>query len=183
MTRPFRRSGRKWPRAPRIGTNQGRAEVEEREPFRYRRAGAVPHGDIVFLALHGSCGEDGRVQAALDVLGIPFTGADYLSSAIAMDKDLTKRLVAPAGIMTPKWEKISYQAEEIPAVVARTQLPVVVKPLAGGSSIGVSIARSPEELTKALEECLSFGSPVVLEQYITGREIQMGYLVDRRCPP
>lgn len=139
--------------------------------------------DIVFLALHGSCGEDGRVQAALDVLGIPFTGADYLSSAIAMDKDLTKRLVAPAGIMTPKWEKISYQAEEIPAVVARTQLPVVVKPLAGGSSIGVSIARSPEELTKALEECLSFGSPVVLEQYITGREIQMGYLVDRRCPP
>ena len=138
--------------------------------------------DIVFLALHGSCGEDGRVQAALDVLGIPFTGADYLSSAIAMDKDLTKRLVAPAGIMTPKWEKISYQAEEIPAVVARTQLPVVVKPLAGGSSIGVSIARSPEELTRALEECLSFGSPVVLEQYITGREIQMGYLVDRALP-
>ena len=57
--------------------------------------------DIVFLALHGSCGEDGRVQATLEAFGIPFTGANYLSSAIAMDKDLTKRLVAPLGIHTP----------------------------------------------------------------------------------
>ncbi len=138
--------------------------------------------DIVFLALHGSCGEDGRIQAALDVLGIPFTGADYLSSAIAMDKDLTKRMVAPEGVMTPKWEKVVYQAEEIPALVKRTTLPVVVKPLSGGSSIGVSIARSVEELTTALQECLGFGGNVVLEQYLKGREIQVGYLVDRALP-
>ena len=138
--------------------------------------------DIVFLALHGSCGEDGRVQAALDVLGIPFTGSDYLSSAIAMDKDLTKRLVAPAGVMTPRWERISYRAEEIPALVARTGLPVVVKPLSGGSSIGVSIARTAQELTAALEDCLRFGGTAVLEQYVRGREIQMAYLVDRALP-
>lgn len=138
--------------------------------------------DVVFLALHGSCGEDGRIQAALDVLGIPFTGADYLSSAIAMDKDLTKRLVAPAGIRTPKWEKVSYQASDIPALTTRTALPVVVKPLAGGSSIGVSIAHSQIELTRALQECLAFGGTVVLEQYVKGREIQVGYLVNRALP-
>ena len=115
--------------------------------------------DIVFLALHGSCGEDGRVQATLEAFGIPFTGANYLSSAIAMDKDLTKRLVAPLGIH------------------------VVVKPLMGGSSIGVSIARTPAELTAALEQCLDMGSStVVLEQYVSGREIQVGYLVDRALP-
>ena len=138
--------------------------------------------DIVFLALHGSCGEDGRVQAALEVMGIPFTGADYLSSAIAMDKDLTKRLVAPAGVRTPRWEKYSYQAADIPALVEKTELPVVVKPLSGGSSIGVSIARSHSELTRALEDCLRFGGRVVLEQFIQGREIQMAYLVDRALP-
>ena len=138
--------------------------------------------DIVFLALHGSCGEDGRVQAALEVLGIPFTGADYLSSAIAMDKDLTKQLVAPMGVMTPRWEKVAYQEADIPGLVERTELPVVVKPLAGGSSIGVSIARTPEEHRSALSDCLDFDGAVVLEQYVRGREIQMGYLVDRALP-
>lgn len=138
--------------------------------------------DIVFLALHGRCGEDGRVQATLEAFGIPFTGADYLSSAIAMDKDLTKRLVAPLGVHTPAWKKVTYQEGEIPALVAETQLPVVVKPLMGGSSIGVSIAHSQAELTQALEQCLHFGGTVVLEQYVSGREIQMGYLVDRALP-
>lgn len=138
--------------------------------------------DIVFLALHGSCGEDGRIQAALEAFGIPFTGANYLSSAIAMDKDLTKRLVAPLGVQTPSWRKVTYQAEEIPTLVEGTALPVVVKPLMGGSSIGVSIAHSREELTRALEQCLSFGGTVVLEQYVSGREIQVGYLVDRALP-
>ena len=67
--------------------------------------------DIVFLALHGDCGEDGRLQAALEMHGIPYTGSDYLSSAIAMDKDLTKRLVAPKGVITPTWESVSYTAD------------------------------------------------------------------------
>jgi D-alanine-D-alanine ligase len=138
--------------------------------------------DIVFLGLHGSCGEDGRVQAALDVLGIPFTGADYLSSAIAMDKDLTKRLVAPKGVCTPRWERVRYRGADIPALAAKTELPVVVKPLSGGSSIGVSIARTAEELAAALRDCLGYGGTVVLEQYVQGREIQMAYLVDRALP-
>ena len=139
--------------------------------------------DIVFLALHGSCGEDGRVQATLEAFGIPFTGANYLSSAIAMAKDLTKRLVAPLGIHTPQWKRVTYTQGDIPALVTDTALPVVVKPLMGGSSIGVSIAHDPAELTAALEQCLDMGSStVVLEQYVSGREIQVGYLVDRALP-
>lgn len=79
--------------------------------------------DVVFLALHGSCGEDGRVQAALELLGVPYTGSGYLGSAIAMDKDLTKRLTAPLGVATPRWETVRYQKKDVPALSARLELP------------------------------------------------------------
>ena len=137
--------------------------------------------DAVFLALHGVCGEDGRVQAALELLGIPYTGAGYLGSAIAMDKDLTKRIVAPLGVTTPKWELLRYASEDIPALTSRLELPCVVKPVASGSSIGVSIVRDREALAAALTGCLSYGG-VVVEQYIAGREIQVGILEDRALP-
>lgn len=138
--------------------------------------------DIVFLALHGACGEDGRIQATLETLGIPFTGTGFLGAALAMDKDLTKKMVMPTGVKTPIWEKVVYTPGEIPAIARRTPLPVVVKPLASGSSIGVSIARKEQELIQALEECIPLGGSVVLEQYVKGREIQVGYLVDRALP-
>ena len=138
--------------------------------------------DMVFLGLHGACGEDGRVQAAFDLLNIPYTGAGHLGSAIAMDKDLTKRVVAPLGVQTPRWELIRYTAEDIPALTARLELPCVVKPVASGSSIGVSIVREREELPAALEDGLSCGGVCVIEQYIAGREIQVGILEDRALP-
>lgn len=138
--------------------------------------------DVVFIALHGACGEDGRVQAALDLLGIPYTGAGYLGSAIAMDKDLTKRLVAPEGVVTPRWETVRYTSADIPAIVERTELPCVVKPVDSGSSIGVSIAHSRQELTEALHAGLALGGHSVIEQYIAGREIQVGILEDRALP-
>ncbi|MCD7929278.1 MAG: D-alanine--D-alanine ligase [Clostridiales bacterium] len=138
--------------------------------------------DIVFLALHGACGEDGRIQATLETLGIPFTGTGFLAAAIAMDKDLTKKLVIPTGVQTPAWEKVTYTPADIPAIAQRTALPVVVKPLASGSSIGVAIARTQEELVQALENCVPLGASVVLEQYVAGREIQVAYLVDRALP-
>lgn len=138
--------------------------------------------DIVFLALHGACGEDGRIQATLETLGIPFTGTGFLAAAIAMDKDLTKKLVIPTGVQTPAWEKVIYTEKDIPAIAGRVSLPVVVKPLASGSSIGVSIAKSKEELVRALQDCIPLGGSVVLEQYVSGREIQVAYLVDRALP-
>ncbi|MCI9368144.1 MAG: D-alanine--D-alanine ligase [Oscillospiraceae bacterium] len=138
--------------------------------------------DVVFLGLHGTCGEDGRVQAALDLLGIPYTGAGYLGSAIAMDKDLTKRLAAPLGVATPKWELVRYTAEEIPALTARLEVPCVVKPVASGSSIGVSVVHGRDALSAALTQCLDYGRVCVVEQYIAGREIQVGILEDRALP-
>ena len=138
--------------------------------------------DVVFLALHGSCGEDGRVQAALEVMGIPFTGADYLSSAIAMDKDLTKRLVAEK-VSTPGWKTVEYTQADIDGLVATARLPLVVKQVASGSSIGVSIAFTAEELRRALLDGVGLGGRTVLEQYVKGREFSVGILDGQALPP
>lgn len=137
--------------------------------------------DVVFLALHGTCGEDGRVQAALDLLGIPYTGSGYLGSAVAMDKDLTKRLVADY-VVTPKWRAVTYTEADVDRIARQTALPCVVKPVANGSSIGVSIARDAAALRTALRECLQFGGRAVLEQYVEGREIQVGILGGKALP-
>lgn len=137
--------------------------------------------DVVFLALHGQSGEDGRIQAAFDLLGVPYTGSGYLGSAIAMDKDLTKRLVGHL-VNTPQWTLEQYAAGDIDALVARTPLPCVVKPVDSGSSIGVAIAMDKHQLRQALEEGLSFGGRCVLEQYIQGREIQVGILDGKALP-
>ncbi len=138
--------------------------------------------DVVFLALHGSCGEDGRVQAALDLMGIPYTGSGYLGSAIAMDKDLTKQMVAPKGVVTPAWETVKYDEKDIPALCERLELPCVVKPVASGSSIGVSIVHDRGSLERALIEGLALGGHCVIEQYIAGREIQVGILDGKALP-
>ena len=138
--------------------------------------------DAVFLALHGACGEDGRVQAALDLMGIPYTGSGHLGSAIAMDKNLTKRLCAQVGVATPKWKLLEYTEGEIPALSQSLELPLVVKPMDSGSSIGVSIAYSRAELTAALTAGLNFGGRVIVEQYVSGREIQVGVLEEKALP-
>ena len=131
--------------------------------------------DLVFLALHGTCGEDGRVQAAFELLGIPYTGAGYLGSAIAMDKDLTKRMVADV-VSTPGWKTVEYTEGDIEGLIKTARLPLVVKPVASGSSIGVSIVHTHDELRKALTDGLALGGRTVLEEYIKGREIQVGIL-------
>ena len=138
--------------------------------------------DIVFLALHGRTGEDGRVQATLDLLGIPYTGSGYLGSAIAMDKDLTKRVVAPLGVKTPAWMLVESDDMDIDAVIAQAKLPCVVKPDDSGSSIGVSIANDATELRTALEAAAREGSRILIEQYVRGREVQIGILGDKALP-
>ena len=139
--------------------------------------------DCVFLALHGTCGEDGRVQATLDMLGIPYTGAGYLSSALALDKDMTKKLVVNRpGVTTPQWETVDCTADDLDAIVERTQLPVVVKPLDSGSSIGVFIANNRQELRHALEESRALGGRTVLEQFVKGREFSIAVLEGEALP-
>ena len=129
--------------------------------------------DIVFLAFHGTCGEDGR---------IPYTGAGYLGSAIAMDKDFTKRLIAELDVATPKWRRAEYTMKDIDSLTSTTPVPCVVKPVASGSSIGVFIAHTKKELYAALVKGLEFGGQCVLEQYIKGREIQVGILAGKALP-
>lgn len=137
--------------------------------------------DVVFLALHGACGEDGRIQAALDLMGVPYTGSGYLGSAIAMDKDLTKQLVMAAGVKTPQWRVLYYNESQVGALCGELKLPCVVKPVDSGSSIGVAIAHSREELEKALRDNVDLGR-VIVEQYVHGREIQVGVLKNRALP-
>ena len=138
--------------------------------------------DIAFLALHGAEGENGKLQACLDLYGVPYTGSGYLGSAIAMDKDLTKRVVAPLGVKTPAWMLVESNGMDIDAVCAQVKLPCVVKPDDSGSSIGVSIANDEQELRAALEAAAREGSRILIEQYIRGREVQIGILGDKALP-
>lgn len=137
--------------------------------------------DVVFLGLHGQCGEDGRVQAAFDLMGIPYTGSGYLGSAIAMDKNLTKRLLRGEGILTPDWEYATVTDENISRLAEKARLPVVVKVATGGSSIGVNICTDEKELLAALESCR--GEEVLMEEYISGREFSCGVLGNKSLPP
>lgn len=139
--------------------------------------------DIVFLGLHGQDGEDGRVQAAFDLLGIKYTGGGYLASGLAMDKSMTKRIMDSAGIPTAPWRDIpAYTEADIPALTAELEVPCAVKVVNGGSSIGVALPDTKEELEAALHEMLRYGSHIIVEKKIRGRELTVGVLGDRALP-
>lgn len=135
--------------------------------------------DCVFLGLHGADGEDGKIQAALDLLGVPYTGSNPLSSGMAMDKAVAKRIMESAGVLTPEWREIEYELEDIPALVNELPLPCFVKAVNGGSSIGVVPAESREELASALKEVRRYASRAVVEKKIVGRELTVPILGDR----
>ena len=138
--------------------------------------------DLVFLALHGSCGEDGRIQATLDLLGVPYTGSNYVSSGMAMDKAITKRFMDAEGIRTAPWHDVRYTEADIPALVEKLETPCAVKIVNGGSSIGVELPDTKEELAGALRRMLQYGDHVVVEKKIKGREIQVAVLGDAYLP-
>lgn len=134
------------------------------------------HADMVFLALHGSNGENGQLQATLDMYGIPYTGSGHTGSALAMDKELTKALFLNAGIKTAAG-KVFRKGE--PCDIS---LPCVVKPCSGGSSVGTTIVREPGELDAALSAAFACEDRVLVEQYISGRELTVGVLGGRAMP-
>ena len=128
--------------------------------------------DVVFLALHGENGENGKVQATFDLMGIRYTGTDYLSSAICMDKGLTKELFALHGVPSPMGIKLKSgekESEKVP-------FPCVVKACRGGSSLGVAMANNEEEYERAKKEAFMYDDEVVIEQYIKGREFSVGVM-------
>lgn len=134
--------------------------------------------DVVFMALHGECGEDGKIQAAFDLFGIRYTGTDALSSAMCMDKAVTKDIFKAYGISTPKGIHFTKEAP----VMEPIALPCVVKAACGGSSIGVTIAHTKEEYQNAVKEAFRLGDTIVAEQYIKGREFSVG-VIDKKALP
>ena len=140
--------------------------------------------DIVFLGLHGQDGEDGRVQAAFDLLGIKYTGGGYLASGLAMDKSMTKRMMDSAGIPNAPWRDIpTYTEADIPALVEELEVPCAVKVVNGGSSLGVALPDTREELETALHDMLRYGSHLIVEKKITDcREFTIAVLGDRALP-
>lgn len=138
--------------------------------------------DIVFLALHGANGEDGKVQSVLDLMGIKYTGSGPLSSGMAMDKGITKMVFEAKGVPTPKG--ITLEKGKCSSQLADYGMgfPVIVKPCCGGSSVGVCIANNQTEYQAALLEAFSYENEVVVEQFITGREFSVA-VVDGKAYP
>ncbi len=138
--------------------------------------------DKVFLALHGAMGENGQLQAVLDIHGISYTGSGYTGSLLAMDKDISKRLFREAGIPTPDWVYLRRGEAYLEGTLASVGLPAVVKPCLCGSSVGVSMVDTKEELDAAIEEAFRWGDAVLVEKKILGRELTVGILDGKALP-
>jgi len=138
--------------------------------------------DVVFNALHGTGGEDGQIQGILEWLRIPYTGSDIVSCAVAMDKHLTKKLLAAEGLPTPAWDTFDLSGGTLPLLPGSLNLPLVVKPRASGSSAGVSIVRTHEEWTKTMIAASERTTQLLAEEYIAGREFSCGILGEEPLP-
>ncbi len=134
--------------------------------------------DCVFMALHGANGEDGKIQACFELLGISYTGTDFVSSAMAMDKGISKDIFRAYHIPTPAGIRLKKGGEE----TERVPFPCIVKACCGGSSVGVCIARDEEEYEAAKEEAFRYDDEVIIEQYIEGREFSVGVMDGKALP-
>ena len=133
--------------------------------------------DIAFIVLHGGWGEDGSMQGLLEVMGIPYTGADVISSAVAMNKAASKKIFLYHKIPVPPFTVI-HRFTDSP-IYPSFEMPWVVKPASEGSSVGVSIARDKGQIESALKNGFSYGNEIIIEKYIEGREVHIGILNDR----
>jgi D-alanine-D-alanine ligase len=139
----------------------------------------VREAEVIFLALHGGQGENGTVQALLDVIGVPYTGSGPLGSAVAFDKDMAKHVLRDAGVNVPRWVLAPADA----AGVARDPgFPCVVKPSNEGSSVGLTLVRHPKDLAAAVALAARYDAEVMIEEFIAGRELTVGIVGDRALP-
>ncbi len=136
--------------------------------------------DIVFMALHGAMGENGQMQAILEAENIRFTGSTHVGCVLAMDKDITKKLLSAAGIPTAKGITLDLKRDCMPK---EATLPCVVKPCSCGSSVGISIVSTAEELEQALNEAKKYEDRILVEEQIPGREFSVGVLDGTALPP
>lgn len=140
--------------------------------------------DSVFLALHGDIGENGQLQAMLDLAGIRYSGSGYIGSMLAMDKDIAKKLLRAEGILTPDWLRLDTSVDtDIDAVIDAIGLPAVIKPCSCGSSVGVYIVNTKEELADAIQNAAKYERFIMAESKIDGRELTCGFFDGTPLPP
>ena len=131
---------------------------------------------VVFIALHGGHGENGALQGYLEVMGIPYTGSGILASALAMDKEASKKIFQYHGILIPRFQIIHQDDRANDIRTIDFGMPWVIKPASEGSSIGVHIVKNDHEVEAALNDAFSYGNKLIVEQYIKGKEVQIGIL-------
>lgn len=152
-------------------------------PQMLRALPSLKEADVVFLGLHGGFGEDGSIQALLDMAGIAYTGSGHLASALAMDKDLSKHLFRRAGVPTADWAMARRDASaEDQLGRLGAGMPVVVKPSKQGSTVGLSVVKRREDLAAAITEAFRYDDEVMIEQFVAGRELTVGILGDEALP-
>jgi D-alanine-D-alanine ligase len=139
----------------------------------------VRGADVVFPVVHGGPGEGGILQALLDVIGVPYTGSGPLASALAVDKDLSKRLFRAAGVPVPAWFMAPVSSEDISTALG---WPVIVKPSKQGSTVGLTLVKQAKDLDAAIAEAGRHDDEVLAEQFIPGRELTVGVLGDVPLP-
>lgn len=138
--------------------------------------------DVAFNALHGPGGEDGHVQALLEYLGVPYTGSGVEASALAMDKHLTKKLLAGEGLPTAAWDLFDLSGGTLPLLPGSLDLPLVVKPRFEGSALGVAIVRTHEQWTVAMLSASKTYAQILAEEYVLGREFTAAVLGEEALP-
>jgi len=143
------------------------------------RAPEVAGTDLVFPALHGGAGEDGTLQALLDLAGLPYAGSGRLGCTLAMDKEVSKRLLRAAGIPTPDWLTAPVPLDRVESELG---YPVIVKPPSGGSTLGLTLAHDRRELEAAVEESLRYEDRILFERYVRGRELTVGIVGGEALP-
>lgn len=158
------------------------AVLDGREFFGPQVLALCKAADVVFMALHGENGENGKVQAAFDLFGVRYTGSGYLGSALAMDKGLSKQIFRENGIPTPESVLVRRDEPRKTAGEYGMDFPCVVKTCCGGSSVGVYITEDEEAFADALEEAFTYEPQVVLEAYIKGREFSVGVVDGKPYP-
>ena len=140
---------------------------------------AVRDADVLFLAVHGGQLEGGTLQAVLDVIGVPYTGSGPLASALAMDKDLSKRLFRATGVPVPAWFMVPVAPEDVTTALG---WPVIIKPSKQGSSVGLTLVKKAQDLGNAVKLAARYDDEVMAEQFIPGRELTVGVLGDVPLP-
>lgn len=166
-----------------------RTLAKESLPRLVKNIPSPSEADAVFLGLHGGYGEDGTIQALLDVVGVPYTGSGHLASAIAMDKDVSKKLFQIADVPTADWVllfaadwKRTRGKGQLDGWIERLKLPLIVKASKEGSSVGLTVVKKAGDLTVAIDDAFKYDDEVLVETFIPGRELTVCILGGEALP-